>query len=79
MSLATWQIRGIIRISQELNNRAEPAEPGGKGDSEVIVRFRKTSSGSIYMQIIDYGQEEALKLAPSDHPATMEVETAWAP
>ena len=62
MSLATWQVRGILRVSQELNRRSTAVNgAGGIADSEVIVKFKRSPAGAITMQVLDSGHVEILK------------------
>ena len=62
MSLAIWQVRGILRVSQELNSRSGATNGASTAaDSEVIVKFKRSPAGVITMQVLDSGRVEILK------------------
>ena len=67
--LANWQVRGILRVSQELNARAVPGEQGTATASEVIVRFYRSECGAITLQVLG-GVEEILR---EEQPPTLDT------
>lgn len=61
---APWQIRAAQRIAMELNRR---------NDSEVLIKFRRSDRGEIFMQIMDGAAEEMLR---GPRPGTAVLDTS---